>query len=128
MFGIESILTSIKKHLGIEESYTAFDNELIMNINQALSVLTQLGVGPESGFFISDASAKWEDFTKEKYIPLAIDFTYLRVRLLFDPPSSSSVIEAIKESIQEDTWRLEVMVSTEGGREIQNERTLSPRD
>lgn len=120
MFGIESILTSIKKHLGIEESYTAFDNELIMNINQALSVLTQLGVGPEAGFFISDASAKWEDFTKEKYIPLAIDFTYLRVRLLFDPPSSSSVIEAIKESIQEDTWRLEVMVSTEGGREIQN--------
>ena len=115
MADIESILTSIKKHLGIEESYTAFDDELIMDINSSLSVLTQLGVGPEDGFFISDASATWGDFTEEKYIPLAEDLTYLRVRLLFDPPSSSAAMDSIKQTIQEDSWRLEVMVSyTEG--------------
>ena len=107
---MESILTSIKKLLGLEESYEQFDVDIIMHINTVFMVLTQLGVGPSSGFSIKDKSSSWDDFLGSDSAKIASVKTYmaLRVRLLFDPPSSSVVVEAIKENIKELEWRLTV--------------------
>lgn len=107
---MESILTSIKKMLGISEEYTQFDPDLIMHINSALTVVNQLGIGPPEGFLISDSSALWSDFVTGSNIELVKSYVYLKVKLIFDPPSSSAVIEAINKQITEFEWRLMVAV------------------
>lgn len=109
----ESILTSIKKLLGISEEYTQFDNDIIMHINTVFMNLTQLGVGPSAGFYIEDDSTSWSDFVDiENNAPLQAikTYIYLKVKLLFDPPLSSSVIEAMNRQIAELEWRLNVAV------------------
>lgn len=106
---MDSILTSIKKLLGITEDYTHFDADIIMHINSAFMVLSQLGVGPSGGFTISDASAVWSDFLPSGHNLEAVkSYVFLKVRLLFDPPQSSAVMEAMKQSIAEFEWRLNV--------------------
>ena len=108
---MESILTSIKKLLGIDEEYTQFDNDIIMHINTVFLNLTQLGVGPEEGFLIEDDSATWDDFIGDSNQLQAVKtYVYLKVKLLFDPPLSSSVIESINRIISELEWRLNVAV------------------
>lgn len=109
----ESILTSIKKLLGVSEDYTQFDADIIMHINTVFMNLTQLGVGPNTGFYIEDDSASWSDFVDiENNAPLQAikTYIYLKVKLLFDPPLSSSVIEAMNRQISELEWRLNVAV------------------
>lgn len=111
---MDSILNTIKKMvLGIpvnsenEEETTAFDTDLIININTAFSVLTQLGAGPEGGFSISDSTATWHDFiADEKGVEMIKMYVYLKVRLGFDPPSSSSATELMKENAKEYEWRI----------------------
>lgn len=107
----DSILTSIKKLLGITEEYTHFDADVLMHINMAFMVLYQLGVGPSTPFSIEDASATWSDFLGDS-IDLAGVKTYIyqKVKLVFDPPQSSAAITALKESIAELEWRLNVTV------------------
>lgn len=107
---MDSILTSIKKLLGIEEEYTHFDFDLIMHINSVLMILTQLGVGPAKGFTIEDDTATWTDFLGEDLTKLQSVKSYvcLKVRLLFDPPSSSSVLESANRLANEYEWRLQV--------------------
>ena len=106
---MESILTSIKKLLGITEEYEHFDQDIIIHINSVFMILTQMGVGPENGFTISNKEAKWTDFTNDdKKIEAVKSYVYLKVRLLFDPPASSSVMEAMNRSISEFEWRLNV--------------------
>lgn len=110
---MDSILTSIKKLLGIAEEYTQFDDDIIMHINTVFLNLTQLGVGPEEGFYIEDDTADWEDFVDvESNIPLQAvkSYVYLKVKLLFDPPLSSSVIESTNRMIAELEWRLNAAV------------------
>ena len=108
---MESILTSIKKLLGIEEEYTQFDNDIIMHINSVFLNLTQLGVGPAEGFLIEDDTANWEDFIGDSNQLQAVkSYMYLKVKLLFDPPLSSSVIESMNRMIAELEWRLNVAV------------------
>ena len=108
---MDSILTSIKKLLGIDEEYTQFDNDIIMHINTVFLNLTQLGVGPEEGFLIEDDAATWDDFIGDSNQLQAVKtYVYLKVKLLFDPPLSSSVIESIKRIISELEWRLNVAV------------------
>lgn len=110
---MDSILTSIKKLLGISEEYTQFDDDIITHINSVFLNLTQLGVGPEEGFFIEDDSASWDDFVDiESDIPLQAikSYVYLKVKLLFDPPLSSAVIESTNRMISELEWRLNVAV------------------
>lgn len=103
----ESILTSIKKLLGITEEYTNFDPDLIMHINSVLMILNQLGIGPEEGFRIENDSAEWSDFIGEsKNLEAVKSYVHLKVKLLFDPPLSSAVIEATKQTISELEWRL----------------------
>ena len=108
---MDSILTSIKKLLGITEEYENFDQDIIMHINSAFMILNQLGVGPKSGFSISDKSSTWDEFIPESSNLEAVKtYVHLKVKLMFDPPLSSTVIEAIKAQINELEWRLNVSV------------------
>lgn len=106
---MNSILTSIKKSLGITEECEDFDDIIIMHINSVLTVnLQQLGVGPEAGFTISDKTAEWTDFVSSKKLEAVKTYVGLKVRLLFDPPLNSSVIESINRTIGELEWRLNI--------------------
>lgn len=106
-----SILTSIKKVLGVDEAYTVFDRDILMHINAAFSTLTQLGVGPPEGFLVEDETTAWEDFLGEDpRLNSAKSYVYLKTRMLFDPPATSFHIEAMNEQIKEFEWRLTVQV------------------
>ena len=103
-----SILDSIKQMLGINADDTNFDNELIIYINGALMIINQLGVGP-NGYIIEDALNTWDEFLIDRTdLELVKTNIYLRVRLIFDPPQNSFLVNAIKEQIQEYDWRIEV--------------------
>ena len=107
---MDSILTSIKKMLGIAEEYEQFDADIIMHINSVFMILTQLGVGPSEGFSIEDDSAIWSDFIQDSTnIESVKSYVYLRVKLLFDSTSlGSTVIEAMNRQISELEWRLNI--------------------
>ncbi len=106
---MESILTSIKKLLGITDEYEHFDQDIVMHINSVFTDLRQIGVGPEEGFFIEDETSVWTDFiTEPGKMESVKTYMYLRVKLLFDPPTSSSVIESINRQIEKFEWRLNV--------------------
>ena len=110
---MESILTSIKKMLGITEEYEHFDSDLIMHINSVFMILTQLGVGPLSGFSIRDKTSTWEEFiSDETKLQLVKSYMHMKVKLLFDPPLSSAVIASIEKMIAEAEWRLNVAAET----------------
>lgn len=121
---MESILTSIKKLLGITEEYTHFDSDLIMHINSVFMILTQLGVGPSEDFFIIDKYTNWDDFIPSGANMESVkSYVYLKVKLLFDPPQSSAVMESMNRMISELEWRLNVEAETpmtSGEEEIQN--------
>lgn len=106
----ESILTTIKKLLGLDESYEAFDTDIIVAINTAIMALTQIGIGPSGGFRIEDDGATWRDFLGSDVIDLeaAKSYIFIKARLMFDPPSSSVVVEAYNKSAAECEWRLNV--------------------
>ena len=105
-----SILTSIKKMLGIGEDYDAFDTILIMHINSVFMSLNQLGVGPSEGFSIIDETDKWSDFIKEDPRLESIkSYMHLKVKLLFDPPMNSAVMDSMNRQIAELEWRINVM-------------------
>lgn len=102
-----SILNSTKKILNIAAEYTAFDQDILMCINTSLATLTQIGIGPEEGFSIEDASANWEDFVASdpRLTPIQT-YVYLKSRMIFDPPATSFAIDAMEKQILEHEWRL----------------------
>lgn len=105
----ESILTTIKKALGVDESYTTFDPDIIMHINSVFMILNQLGVGPEEGFYIENKDTTWSEYIDDDADLQAVkSYIYLKVKLLFDPPLSSSVEKSYKDSISELEWRLNI--------------------
>ncbi len=107
MENTESILTSIKKLLGIDAEYTHFDPDLVMHINSVFSILTQMGVGPPDGFLITGAEETWSNFIiDQSCLQLVKSYVYLKVRLIFDPPLSSAAIESINQQIKEFEFRL----------------------
>lgn len=107
---MDSILTSIKKMLGITEEYEHFDQDIIMHINSVFTILTQLGVGPEKGFFITDKTNMWSEFIGDNTnIEAVKSYMYYKVKLLFDPPTSSSVTDAMNRAISEFEWRLNII-------------------
>jgi hypothetical protein len=105
----QSILTSIKKVVGLTEDDLSFDLDLVMHINSVFATLTQLGVGPDDGFEIEDSTATWDDFLLDKRYNFVKSYVYLRVRVLFDPPSTSFLGAAFKEQIDEYTWRISIV-------------------
>lgn len=106
---MDSILTSIKKLLGITEDQTDFDIDIIMHINTVFTILNEMGVGPEEGFTINGYYEVWDDYIidKRKFDKVKT-YMYLKVRLYFDPPQNSSLTESIKQQISELEWRLNV--------------------
>lgn len=110
---MESILTSIKKMLGIQEEYAHFDADIIFHINSALMTLTQLGVGPTEGFFVTTDEQTWGDYLGEsKRFEAVKSYIYLRVKLLFDPPANGTLVEAMNKQIAEFEWRLNTQAET----------------
>ena len=111
---MESILTSIKKLLGITEEYEHFNQDLVIHINSVFSILTQIGVGPSEGFTIKNEDAVWTDFIQETPRLESIkSYMYLKVKLLFDPPLSSAVMDSTNRMISELEWRINVTVDPE---------------
>ena len=109
----ESILTTIKKLLGIAEEYTHFDEDIIRHINTTFMVLNQLGVGPAEGFRIEDDSAIWEDYvSSDDNLEGVITYIHHRVKLLFDPPLTSAVMDSTNRTVNELEWRLNVAAET----------------
>lgn len=107
----DSILISIKKLLGIPKEYEHFDTDIIMHINSVFMILQQLGVGPVEGFHIENDSDTWEDYLEDSsQLHIVRSYMYLKVRLLFDPPASSTHMNAINQQISEFEWRLNVAV------------------
>jgi hypothetical protein len=106
---MDSILDSTKKILGIASDYDVFDLDIITHINSAFSVLCQMGVGPEDGFYIEDETAVWGDFNVPgNQLSLVRTYIFLKTRMLFDPPTTSYLIEAMNNQIREYEWRLNV--------------------
>lgn len=106
----DSIFITIKKMLGISAEDTSFDVDIITDINAVFSILTQLGVGPDEGFAISDEKSKWNDFVEfsDNQLQQLKSYMYAKVRLLFDPPTSSVLSAALTEMTKEFEWRLNV--------------------
>jgi hypothetical protein len=105
----QSILTTTKKILGVGETDTSFDLDIMTHINGMISVLTQVGIGPPEGFMIEDSTATWEDFVgTDPRLNMVKMYIYLRVRLIFDPPGTSFVIESMNKQVAEFEWRLNV--------------------
>lgn len=107
----ESILLSVKEKLGITAEQTYFDSQLITSINTVLLILYQLGIGPSNGFSIRDNTAVWSDFlgNNETLLGMVKEYVPLKVRMLFDPPTGSTVVDAVKSNITELEWRIREM-------------------
>ena len=104
---MESILTSIKNLLGINEECKDFDNEIIPHINTAFLALQQIGVTLSNTFMVTSDSETWEDvFGSIKYIDAIKTYTFIKVKLVFDPPSSSSILESLKQAVDTLEWRI----------------------
>ena len=107
MGNIVSILDSIKKLHGVGIDDVSFDTDIIIHINSALMILNQLGVGPSEGFYIDDATKNWSDYVPNQFIAESIkSFVYIKVRLIFDPPSSSVIVDALKSAADEYACRI----------------------
>lgn len=103
----ESILTNTKKILGLAEDYEAFDFDVVTHINSTFSTLDQLGIGPEGGLVIEDKTSTWDELAVAPgWLSMIKTYTYLKVRMLFDPPSTSFTQEAMNKQIAEHEWRL----------------------
>lgn len=106
----ESILDSVKKSIGLQPDYTEFDSDLVLLINGNLMTLAQNGVGKEE-FRISGRSEMWSDFLGDySDVELAKTFVYLRTKIIFDPPSTSAVLDAYKKEAEECLWRCLIQV------------------
>lgn len=104
-----SILVSTKKTLGLMADYTSFDPDIIMFINSAFASLNQIGVGPEEGFAIEDDIPSWTDFVgSDPRLNQIKTYVFLKVKMLFDPPGTSYLLDAYTKQILEHEWRLNV--------------------
>lgn len=121
---MDSILTSIKKLLGIPEEYEQFDMDIILHINSVFMILNQLGVGPAEMYRIADKNDKWLDFvTDYDDLDAVKSYMFLKVKQLFDPPQSSILMESQNRLIQELEWRLRFKVETKAAEDAAEEET-----
>ena len=105
-----SILNDVKHTLGLLPEQTAFDIDIIMHVNNAISTLTQLGVGPIEGYMIDDASNMWDEFADDPRLNSVKSYIFLKVKLVFDPPGFGFVIASMERQIQELEYRINVVV------------------
>ena len=115
----EKILSSIKKLLGLNDGVTVFDTDIVIHINTVFANLTQMGVGPQDdegkniGVKISTGNEVWGDFTSNDILIENVKtYVYIKVKMVFDPPTSSALIDAYNAQAKELEWRL---YTQEGG-------------
>lgn len=119
---MESILIYIRQMLIGNDDETHFDPDIIIHINSVFSILNQMGVGPKETFSIVDDKATWSDFIEDDADYNEVKtYMYLKVKMIFDPPSSSSVMDAFKRQIDELEWRLSVRASNKAMEETDND-------
>ena len=119
---MESILTSVKEGIGVGADCEAFDKILIMHINTVFALLKRMGVGPKEGFRIDGKKNTWDEFIdddSDSTLEAAKSYVTLKVNIVFDPPASATLLEAMKEAIKELEWSLnfedDVLADSEGG-------------
>ena len=110
----DSILNSVKLQLGILPEYTVFDQQLILAINTAFSILHQLGVGPKDGYAIENKSNRWDEVVTKQSLNMVKSYVFLKVKLLFDPPATSFVLDAYNKQLAEMEWRINSEVEING--------------
>lgn len=110
---MESILNTIKKLLGIDSEDDSFDNDLIAIINTVIPILSQMNIGPPNGFILTSPEDKWSDYLdSEINLEGVKTYIYLKTKLIFDPPSTSIVVESINNTLKELEWRMMLAVET----------------
>jgi hypothetical protein len=111
---MDSILNTIKKLLGIDATDTSFDTDIIIGINSAIFSLSQMGIGPNNSFILTSVDQKWSDYIGNSSINLEgiKNYLYLKTKMIFDPPTSSTTIEAFNDNIKELEWRMMLAVET----------------
>lgn len=109
----DSILETIKKKLNVASDYTAFDVDIISHINTVFAKLNQLGVGPSEPFYISGSDETWGDFTDDPKYNMVRSYMWFKVRLMFDPPSTTTMYEAFQRQAEELEWRLYMLGDSE---------------
>lgn len=109
-----SILETVKKLLGLVKEYDSFDADIIVHINTVFSTLTQMGIGPVDGFSISGYSQEWSTFITSSALKTQQikSYVFLKVKMLFDPPSNLNVLNAMNRNLAELEYRL---YTQEGG-------------
>lgn len=118
----ESILGSVKAMLGLDQDYNAFDIDILTDINSTFLILSQLGVGEKNHVFqITGYGEIWDDVGQAKLIPLIKSYMYLKVRLLFDPPNTGVLHEAMERQIKEFEWRINVEAETPSIEEVEGD-------
>ena len=104
---IDSVLLSTKQMLGISPEDTSFDVNVIMSINTALTTLMDLGLTEVEDEIVTDDDMTWDDLlggrTDIEYVKTYI---YQKVKMIFDPPTSTAAIDAMQRSISELEWRI----------------------
>lgn len=121
----DSIVLSIKKMLGLDENYTPFDTDVIIHINSSFMTLCQMGIGPKEGFEVTDSSQKWTDFLTNRVMLGGVKtWVYLQVKMLFDPPANSFVMDAYKTQAEQILWRLNVQAESVEEMPFMNEEGL----
>lgn len=124
-----SILLTIKKMLGLTPEYEVFDQEIMVHINSVFSTLAQLGTSPGTGFRISGKEDTWESFLgSNEDLEFIKDYIYLKVKVLFDPPTSSFVLDSINNQIKELEWRINVQVDRADPYEVESPSTILSND
>lgn len=107
----DSILMTIRKLVCGDPYADHFDTDLLVHINACFSILNQLGVGPENGFVVTDETQSWSSYSDDNHIlNMVKTYVTLKVRVIFDPPLTSSVLEAMNKEISQLEWRLNVAV------------------
>lgn len=126
MAGSDSILESIKKVLNVGPDDTDFDTDILMHINSVLAVLQQLGIGPETGFYVDGFGQTWEDYLGEDSLHINMVKSYMaaKVRILFDPPVSSAVMESLNRICSEFEWRANVAAENKALEDEKNESDI----
>lgn len=111
---MDSILNTIKKLLGIDIADDSFDVDIMAIINSIIPALSQMGIGPKNGFIITSADEIWDNYIGSSLINLegVKTYLYLKTKLIFDPPTNSTVIEAFNKTLSELEWRMMLAIET----------------
>lgn len=111
----DSILTSIKKLMGLTEEYDAFDQDILILINSVLFELEQIGVKAKDGFSLSDKTSVWSDYSDDDRLLNALKpYIYMKTKLTFDPPTSSGALDSMNRIIDRFEWRINLYADTGG--------------